>query len=222
MALPYLFTDADGVLQGRELTWADARAVPVRVQRPGLDLTLPLVVSDELSRRVEQFPAEVHLLTYWCEQNAFDDIVEQAVGAKFPNRVVAPFPAWGTCGVHHPSHDQFAAAALAHGRVSDAPPVACAITTAGCGLSHAPEPRDIRTAHRYISDPHWKPRYIAETLRRDPRPFVWLDDEEVPVYAPVLLAEFGHLPHLVIGPDTAVGLTETDVQAVERFLSIYL
>lgn len=200
MTNPYLFLDTDGVIQARELSWPDARALTIPVRRPTVTLDFPAHVSDTMLAELSCLSADVHTVSFWCEGGAIDDFVAAVGGPSFTQPVTAPFPGWIACG----SRDGSATPA-GH----DAP----------CGLPHAPEPRNPAIANDYIADSEWKPRYIAEVLRRDPRPFIWADDREVPVYGRDLVREFAHLPQLMLAPATAVGLTPHDIHRIREFLT---
>ncbi len=63
----------------------------------------------------------------------------------------------------------------------------------------------------------WKLIGVAETVGRDPRPFVWIDDEAIPDDADDLLAHLG-VAHLCVRPDPMHGISDADLLEIGAFL----
>lgn len=75
-----------------------------------------------------------------------------------------------------------------------------------------------RTGADGMIPPDWKVQQLRALLAADPRPFIWVDDDEVPVWGAVLNAELADLPHVCIGPDSNSGITREHVRSMRAFL----
>jgi hypothetical protein len=62
----------------------------------------------------------------------------------------------------------------------------------------------------------WKRAAILEDLAREPGPFIWADDDEVPVHGSFVAAAF-QVPSLLLAPVFEFGLQRSDVNAIRRF-----
>lgn len=70
---------------------------------------------------------------------------------------------------------------------------------------------------------NWKLVQVRRLLEAEPRPFVWIDDDALSRPGPDgedALSWAGGLevPHLLVAPDPAVGLTAAELGWIERFL----
>lgn len=65
----------------------------------------------------------------------------------------------------------------------------------------------------------WKYVELVALLRADPRPVIWVDDDEVPVWGDQLRAQFPDIPMLLIAPRYEFGLTREHVEQMRAFLS---
>jgi len=88
-------------------------------------------------------------------------------------------------------------------------PVACRMAT---GLTH-----QIIT-DQDVGEIWWKFRDIYAMVEKDPRPFIWCDDEAIPPFADEQFRELGQ-PFLLIKPDAKVGLTHVDLDKIRNFLA---
>lgn len=176
--LPFLFLDIDGVLQAPYMKNGHERTRRITIRRPGVAGNYRVRVSPVLFEALEQLTVEVRWLTYWCDQEAVRDFLEQVPGPVFPHSAIAPFPK--------------GEAVLGYG----------AGTPTGAWVN-----------------PDWKRDYVRDTLRADPRPFIWADDDEVPVHGTSIAADFGHLPHLLVAPDSNFGLTLEHVARMSHLLA---
>ena len=65
----------------------------------------------------------------------------------------------------------------------------------------------------------WKRDGILTDQDSDPRPFVWLDDTEVPAHGDTVRTITAPTPSLLIAPDSNLGLTPTHVELLREFYS---
>lgn len=68
-----------------------------------------------------------------------------------------------------------------------------------------------------VVEKHWKWLDIQVQLEADPRPLVWIDDEDIPWNAAADLRLRG-IPHLFIKPVSEIGITRAHVDEVRTFL----
>jgi hypothetical protein len=64
----------------------------------------------------------------------------------------------------------------------------------------------------------WKRAAILEDLARDSGPFIWADDDEVPVHGRFVAAAFP-VPYLLLAPVYEFGLQPSDLLAIRAFAS---
>lgn len=65
----------------------------------------------------------------------------------------------------------------------------------------------------------WKYDIVRELLLREPRPFIWADDDEIIKFQETIEREFPEIPKLLIAPEREIGLTRAHVAAMEHFLA---
>lgn len=58
---------------------------------------------------------------------------------------------------------------------------------------------------------------IADQLR-DPRPFIWADDEAIAFYTDEHKAQLAGIPQLLLAPDENIGLTRADYESMLEFI----
>ena len=63
----------------------------------------------------------------------------------------------------------------------------------------------------------WKRELLLADIAREPAPFIWVDDVEVPLHGEFVHAAF-ETPSLVIAPNPAIGLTAEHLSAMRSFL----
>lgn len=79
---------------------------------------------------------------------------------------------------------------------------------------------DVVGRRRGPADRWWKLEALRRRIRRDPHPFVWVDDElerRARMVEP-WLDELG-IPHLLVSPDPETGLSSAELDEIERFVS---
>jgi hypothetical protein len=79
------------------------------------------------------------------------------------------------------------------------------------------DPRRAAAHDAAIAGP-WKWLDIQVLVDRDPRPVIWLDDEDIPFEAGQWFEERA-IPHLLIRPDENVGLTRAHISEIRAFLT---
>lgn len=65
----------------------------------------------------------------------------------------------------------------------------------------------------------WKWDLLQELLAGAPRPFIWVDDDEIPKYGQLTDETYSELSHLLIGPHKDIGITREDVAKMRTFLA---
>lgn len=65
----------------------------------------------------------------------------------------------------------------------------------------------------------WKFDELTRTVDADPRPFIWADDDEVPVWREEVARRYPVPPHLLIAPDYSVGLTRHHIEQMQSFMA---
>ncbi|SDH54764.1 hypothetical protein [Microbacterium sp. 77mftsu3.1] len=76
---------------------------------------------------------------------------------------------------------------------------------------------------RDFSDPlgaipaDWKYLELCRSLDADPRPFIWADDDEVPIWRDKVEARYPDLPKLLIAPLDDIGLTPFHMTLMREF-----
>lgn len=68
-------------------------------------------------------------------------------------------------------------------------------------------------------DHAWKLALLRELLANDPRPFVWIDDDEVPLWGDAVDRDYPHLSHRMIAPSSDVGLTRDHLNSIRSFIA---
>jgi hypothetical protein len=64
----------------------------------------------------------------------------------------------------------------------------------------------------------WKLDAVVADVERDPRPFVWAEDRDLDARAREVCGGLG-VPCLLLTPATRVGLTPTDLRAIDTFVA---
>lgn len=78
---------------------------------------------------------------------------------------------------------------------------------------------------RDFSDPlgaipaEWKFEELCRALEAHPRPFIWADDDEVPIWGPKVEERYPHLPKLLIAPTVDIGLTPFHMTLMREFVA---
>jgi hypothetical protein len=67
----------------------------------------------------------------------------------------------------------------------------------------------------------WKVDELIRTVDADPRPFIWLDDDEVPVWGATLEARYRDIPHLLIAPLDGIGMTPHHMELMREFVAAH-
>lgn len=76
---------------------------------------------------------------------------------------------------------------------------------------------------RDFSDPlgaipaEWKFNELCRSLDADPRPFIWADDDEVPIWGAKVEERYPHLPKLLVAPLHDIGLTAFHMELMREF-----
>ncbi|MDO8105867.1 HAD domain-containing protein [Isoptericola sp. b441] len=85
----------------------------------------------------------------------------------------------------------------------------------------APRPDDIRCAPLpgWSAAPWWKLEAVSRWLDREPRPYVFTDDDLVPEVVEELRARHPGLPACLLRPSTTPGLGPTELRTVHEFLT---
>jgi len=65
----------------------------------------------------------------------------------------------------------------------------------------------------------WKVDELIRILGADPRPFIWVDDEEVPMWREEIEARFPDLPKLLIAPVYDLGITAKNMALMREFVT---
>jgi len=67
----------------------------------------------------------------------------------------------------------------------------------------------------------WKVDELIRTVDADPRPFIWADDDEVPLWRDELNVRYPDIPKLLIAPVYDVGLTRDHVARMREFVTAH-
>lgn len=195
--LPYAFIDVDGVLHGSHMKYGYEQTSVV-VERVPRELVHPLLIPmepyaklpDYLQRRRPPKP----LVTFRTRVRTSPRLREDL--ASLPVQ-----PLMLTTWLEHNSVDQF----FAQTPGPDFP-----------GRQNLTFPgRDSDGSLPWS----WKYDLLKEAMARDPRPFIWLDDDEVPKFRDRVLSDFGDIPSLLIAPAYDIGLTRSHVALIRSFLA---
>lgn len=65
----------------------------------------------------------------------------------------------------------------------------------------------------------WKYLELCRALDADPRPFIWADDDEVPIWSAKVEERYPHLPKLLIAPLQDIGLTPFHMTLMREFVA---
>lgn len=197
---PYLFLDIDGVLHGTRMQYGYERTVNV-VEHIARDLVHPALRPRRFSGReitddrtdTRRSPESIRLSTRVRVSRALlEDLDSLALD-------VLMLTTW----LEHDSVDSF----FRQGPVPN--------------FSY----RTLQFPGRDVTDPlgaipaQWKVQQLRATMQIEPRPFIWIDDVEVPFWGEVIDEEFPEIPHLLIAPQEDIGLIRDDVEDIRDFLS---
>lgn len=69
--------------------------------------------------------------------------------------------------------------------------------------------------------PRWKLDALTRVLDEDPRPFIWTDDDEVPVWRDELEQRYPHIPKLLIAPIYDIALTPEHIRQMTEFAAAH-
>lgn len=58
---------------------------------------------------------------------------------------------------------------------------------------------------------------VIRIVDADPRPFIWVDDDEVPAYRKEIEGRYPALPNLLIAPVYDIGLTPAHLDQMRAF-----
>lgn len=67
----------------------------------------------------------------------------------------------------------------------------------------------------------WKFDELCRSLDADPRPFIWADDDEVPIWGAKVEERYPGLPKLLLDPKPGIGLTPFHMELMREFVSAY-
>lgn len=65
----------------------------------------------------------------------------------------------------------------------------------------------------------WKYEELCRALDADPRPFIWADDDEVPIWGAKVEERYPHLPKLLLAPKRDIGLTPFHMTLMRDFVA---
>lgn len=193
---PYLILDIDGVLQAPRMTYGHERTRVIEEKIPTEDVHPAL-----WPRRFHGYGADrrrTPTITYRTHVRVSPRLFAEL--SVLPVQVVML-----TTWLEHESSRSF-------------------LTQATAEHSWFPDAIHLPFVGRDPEDPEgaiparWKVDALRRLLQEDPRPFIWADDDEVPIWALDVSAEFDHLPHLLIAPKSDFGLTVDHVARMGEFL----
>lgn len=67
----------------------------------------------------------------------------------------------------------------------------------------------------------WKVDEVIRTLDADPRPFIWADDDEVPMWREEMADRYPDLPMLLIAPESNLGITSAHMDEMREFAATH-
>lgn len=65
----------------------------------------------------------------------------------------------------------------------------------------------------------WKFDELCRSLDADPRPFIWADDDEVPIWGGKVDERYPNLPKLLLAPKRDIGLTRFHMTLMREFIN---
>lgn len=194
---PYLFLDIDGVLHGTHMKYGYERTVVVRERipreqvHPALRPRSMQARPDYLERRR---PAPSHV-TFNTRMRVSPKLLGDLDELGLDVRML-------TTWLEHDSVDAF--------------------------FAQGPTPQfrfsKLAFTGRDVADPlgtlpeRWKVDQLHLAMAQDEKPFIWVDDDEVPMWRDEIEATYPDIPKLLIAPTYDVGLTPGHVEGIRDFL----
>lgn len=204
MNAPYLFLDVDGVLHGTHMKYGYERTCVVVERIPYADVhpaNRPRQVGRDRGELPEwvarRRPTPTHV-TFRTPVRTSPCLREDIAALGVDVRML-------TTWLEHDAVDEFFT------------------QTGGAVFGYA----KLTFPGRDVDDPtgavpeRWKVDQVIEVLDADPRPFIWVDDDETPMWRDEIEARYPQLPKLLIAPAYDIGLTRDHVAEMREFMAAH-
>lgn len=198
---PHLFLDIDGILHGIQMKYGFERTSRI-VERIPTAAVHPALRPKKFSSSVGEVPDWVRARRPLPEHVTFNTPVRTSMKLREDIAALGVDVHMLTTWLEHDSVDAFFA------------------QSGGTPFAYD----KLRFPGRDHGDPlgalpwAWKVDEVRRVLDTDPRPFIWIDDDEVPVWREKIEQEYAHLPQLLIAPVYDIGITHYHRDLMREFV----
>ena len=197
---PHLFLDVDGVLHGTHMKYGFERSVTIRERLPYADVHPALRPRRQSSGG--ELPDWVAARRGTPSHVTFNTPVRTSAKLREDIAALGVNVQMLTTWLEHDSVDDFFA------------------QSGGASFEYS----KLNFPGRRTDDPvgavplRWKVDQVHIKLAADPRPFIWVDDDETPTWRHEIAETYPDIPHLLIAPAYEVGITAVHMEQMREFV----